>query len=138
MHNLMLMRRRKEGVQVPKPAGESEKERRTQQASERTRKERTTKRATAITSANETNAACTSTQDNQRHVHGQQSDKAKTTQLECRRTHRGNKTGARVATTQANRLLRDGPHTWRSLYCTASLLIQTISHIKNLLDSCGM
>ena len=42
-----------------------------------TRKERTTKRATAITSANETNAACTSTQDNQRHVHRQQSDKVK-------------------------------------------------------------
>ena len=31
---------------MPKPAGESEKERRTQQASERTRKERTTKRKT--------------------------------------------------------------------------------------------
>ena len=44
-----------------------------------------------------------------------------------RRTHRGNKIGARVATTRDNYLPRDGPHTWRSLYCAASLLIQTLT-----------
>ena len=35
---------------------------------------------------------------------------------------------AKAVTTRANYQERDGPLTWRSLYCTASLLIQTLTY----------
>ena len=54
-------------------------------------------------------------------------DKTTTTRQERRRTHRSNKVEAKAVTTRANHQERDGPLTRRSLYCTTSLLIQTLA-----------
>ena len=100
----------------------SGKERQTPPITARTRSRKMTTRTTISAKGTRASAVYTSIQRSRGR------DKTTTTRQERRRTHRSNKVEAKAVTTRAmhNHQERDGPLTRRSLYCTTSLLIQTL------------
>ena len=100
------------------------KERRMQRTEEKMLNQKETTRAAKSAQETQINAAYKSTRRSQKRGN------TTTTQHKRRRTHRSNRTEAKAATIRAKDHERDGPLTWCSLYCTASLLIQTIFMIR--------